>query len=147
MNDEMKLANQLCFSIYNANRLFNKFYQQALEPFRLTYPQYLVLLSLWERDHQTLHELGEQLDLASNTLTPLLKRLEKAGWLTRQQIPTDKRQLVINLSRKGQDNQSAVYKAITHCVGQEHLDISQYRQVLAMNDQLIKALEKVTGHQ
>ena len=68
MTPEIELANQLCFSIYNANRLFNKFYVEALAPFKLTYAQYLVLMALWEHDDQSLHELGTVLRLSSNTL-------------------------------------------------------------------------------
>lgn len=77
------LTNQLCFAIYNANRVFNQFYKQKLAKFDLTYTQYIVLLALWETDNLALRELGKQLDLASNTLTPLLKRLEDKGYLTR----------------------------------------------------------------
>lgn len=145
MNDEIKLANQLCFTVYNANRLFNKFYQQALEPFALTYPQYLVLLCLWERDNQTLRELGLELGLASNTLTPLLKRLENNGWVTRSSVPYDKRQLAIKLSEKGKDKQTAVFKTITECVGRDHLNIEKYRQALKVNGELVTALENVVN--
>ena len=80
---DMKLANQLCFSAYNVNRLFGQFYEQQLKQFGLTFSQYLVLLTLWEQSPQTLNAIGQQLDLSSNTLTPLLKRLEQAGWVTR----------------------------------------------------------------
>lgn len=83
MQDDLTLANQLCFSTYHASRLLIKLYQQALQPFSLTYPQYLVLLSLWENDRQPLHDLGDRLDFGSNTLTPLLRRMEYNGWLTR----------------------------------------------------------------
>ncbi len=143
MDNEMKLANQLCFSIYNANRLFNKFYQQTLAPFGLTYPQYLVLLVLWERGGQTLHELGDRLDLSSNTLTPLLKRLENSGWIVRTQEKNDKRQLLIQLSDKGHRDRADVYEAITRCVGHDHLDILRYQNALKTNNELVRALEGV----
>lgn len=103
-NEDMKLANQLCFSAYNVSRLFAKFYEQQLKPFGLTYSQYLVLLALWEHDNQPLHEVGKQLDLSSNTLTPLLKRLEQSGWVKRQRSEADKRQLVVSLTQKGMSN-------------------------------------------
>ena len=103
-NEDMKLANQLCFYAYNVSRLFAKFYEQQLKPFGLTYSQYLVLLALWEHDNQPLHEVGKQLDLSSNTLTPLLKRLEQSGWVKRQRSEADKRQLVVSLTQKGMSN-------------------------------------------
>lgn len=140
INDEMQLTNQLCFSIYNASRLFNKFYQQALEPFALTYPQYLVLLSLWEHDEQNLHELGTELNLNSNTLTPLLKRLEKAGWVARFQPESDRRQLKIKLTPLANEQQKHIYKAIDKCVSHQQLDIDKYRAALAMNNELVEAL-------
>lgn len=108
-NEDMKLANQLCFSAYNVSRLFAKFYEQQLKPFGLTYSQYLVLLALWEHDNQPLHEVGKQLDLSSNTLTPLLKRLEQSGWVKRQRSEADKRQLVVSLTQKGHEQQEAVF--------------------------------------
>lgn len=107
-NEDMKLANQLCFSAYNVSRLFAKFYEQQLKPFGLTYSQYLVLLALWEHDNQPLHEVGKQLDLSSNTLTPLLKRLEQSGWVKRQRSEADKRQLVVSLTQKGMSNKKSL---------------------------------------
>jgi DNA-binding MarR family transcriptional regulator len=80
IDEEMKLANQLCFSAYNVNRLFSKFYEQQLKKFGLTFSQYLVLLTLWEENNQTLWAIGKKLDLASNTLTPLLKEI-RTNWL------------------------------------------------------------------
>lgn len=78
------LENQLCFEIYEVHRLFNKFYQQSLIEFGLTYPQYIVLLALWDKDNQQLKELAQVLNLKSNTLTPLLKRLEDNEWIVRK---------------------------------------------------------------
>ncbi len=141
MTDEMQLANQLCFSVYNASRLFSKFYQQALTPFELTYPQYLVLLVLWQRDDQPLHELGTELKLSSNTLTPLLKRLEKAGWINRVRPANDRRQLHVQLTQMAHQKQSEIYAAISACVSHEQLDIAKYEQALAINNELVTALE------
>ncbi|WP_283679416.1 MarR family transcriptional regulator [Lentilactobacillus sp. Marseille-Q4993] len=140
MPKDMQLANQLCFSVYNANRLFNKFYQKALSDFDLTYPQYVVLLALWEEDNQSLHELGQKLDLESNTLTPLLKRLEKAGWVIRHRDENDRRQLIVSLTESGITNKDNVYRAISNCVGNEAFNVKQYQEALKMNDQLIAEL-------
>ena len=94
------LDKQLCFAIYEVNRLFNKFYHQSLSEFNLTYPQYIVLLALWEKDELQLKELMYVLSLKSNTLTPLLKRLEENGWVSREKPDTDKRQLIVKLTEK-----------------------------------------------
>ncbi len=141
MNDDIQLTNLLCFSVYNMNRLFNRFYQQALAPFGLTYAQYLVLMSLWERDNQTLHELGDELKLNSNTLTPLLKRLENNGWLTRVHPENDRRQLIVSLSDKGLSEKDAIFQALADCIAKYKLSPKQYEQALALNNDLIQAFE------
>ena len=79
----MRLANQLCFSAYNVSRLFAQFYEKKLKQFGITYSQYLVLLTLWEENPQTLNSIGRHLDLSSNTLTPLLKDLSNLAGFKR----------------------------------------------------------------
>lgn len=141
---EIDLANQLCFSIYNANRLFAKFYQQALDEFQLTYPQYLVMLALWENEPINLRELGQKLHLASNTLTPLLKRLEQNGWLTRVRPTEDKRQLVVSLTPKGQQLKPLVEERLAKCVkNMGDFDINEYQNMLDDNQKLITTLLKL----
>ena len=76
---DVSLSEQLCFSVYQANHLFNQFYQKALKDFDLTYPQYLVLLALWEKDGQSVRDLAGTLGIGSNTLTPMFKRMETMG--------------------------------------------------------------------
>lgn len=137
---EMNLANQLCFSVYSANRLFNKFYQLALKEFDLTYPQYIVLLALWEQDNQTLNQLGKQLDLESNTLTPLLKRLETAGWVIRHRDVADKRQLIVSLTQEGAAKQDNVFAAVTKWIDNGELDVEKYHEALRINNDLINEL-------
>ncbi|GAA3623093.1 MarR family winged helix-turn-helix transcriptional regulator [Secundilactobacillus similis] len=140
----LSLAEQLCFSVYNANRLFNQFYQQALTPYQLTYPQYLVLLALWERDQQAVHELADQLHLASNTLTPMLKRMEQAGWVTRTRPAEDQRQLIIGLTDQARDQQAEIVNAILHCIqDQTALTAADYERMLADNQRLVTELRKV----
>lgn len=97
----LDLDNQLCFALYSANLALNKVYRQLLAPLQLTYPQYLVMLVLWEQDDVTVSEIGERLFLDSATLTPLLKRLESAGLLSRQRSRQDERQVVVTLSDTG----------------------------------------------
>jgi DNA-binding MarR family transcriptional regulator len=98
----LALSNQLCFSIYSAAHAFNATYKSLLEPLGLTYPQYLVMLVLWERDNLSLKAIGERLGLDSGTLTPLLKRLEAAGLLERRRDPLDERHRRILLTPLGQ---------------------------------------------
>lgn len=95
------LDRQLCFAIYSANLALHKIYRQLLAPLDITYPQYLVMMVLWERDDVTVSEIGERLFLDSATLTPLLKRLETAGLLHRLRSRKDERQVVVTLTDKG----------------------------------------------
>ncbi|WP_435947110.1 MarR family winged helix-turn-helix transcriptional regulator [Dryocola sp. BD586] len=95
------LDNQLCFALYSANLAVNKLYRQLLAPLGLTYPQYIVMLVLWEKDDVTVSEIGERLYLDSATLTPLLKRLEAAGLLTRNRSRQDERQVAVMLTDEG----------------------------------------------
>lgn len=95
------LDDQLCFALYSASLALNKVYRKLLGKLGLTYPQYLVMMVLWERDRVTVSEIGERLFLDSATLTPLLKRLETAGLLTRTRAASDERQVIIELSKAG----------------------------------------------
>jgi MarR family transcriptional regulator, organic hydroperoxide resistance regulator len=91
----------LCFAVYSAGHAFNRVYKPLLDELGLTYPQYLVMISLWTKDDQTVGELGETLFLESSTLTPLLKRLETADYLTRNRDPSDERQVRVRLTKSG----------------------------------------------
>lgn len=142
---EHHITNQLCFSIYNTSRLFTKFYHQTLAEFELTYPQYLVLLSLWEKDHQHLHEIGKALNLTSNTLTPLLKRMEQADWLKREQIEGDKRQLLISLTDKGREHEMIIHKRIENCISDFDIDYDFLQQAHAVTQQLERELKEIVN--
>ena len=97
----LQLDHQLCFALYSAQLAMTKVYRKLLADLGLTYPQYLVMLVLWERDGVTVSQIGERLFLDSATLTPLLKRLESAGLLTRRRATEDERQVVVSLSPQG----------------------------------------------
>ncbi len=101
MYEELKLDNELCFRIYTASRLITQAYRPLLDPLGLTYPQYLVMLVLWERDNMTVNEIGKRLVLDSNTLTPLLKRMEADGLIVRSRGIVDGRQTLVTLTKKG----------------------------------------------
>ena len=98
----LKLDNQICFAVYSATHAFNRVYKPLLDRLGLTYPQYLVMLVLWERDGVPLKDIGERLFLDSGTLTPLLKRLEAAQLVKRARSTEDERQVLIALTAQGQ---------------------------------------------
>src|SRR5256885_3466426 len=95
------LGNQVCFAVYSTAHVFNRFYKPLLDRLGLTYPQYLVMLVLWEQDGVAVKEIGERLFLDSGTLTPLLKRLEAAGLVKRTRSTEDERQVLIALTQQG----------------------------------------------
>ena len=101
MYDQLKLENQLCFRLYSLSRLLTQAYRPLLEPLGLTYPQYLVMLVLWETDHQTVGDIGRRLKLDTNTLTPMLQRMEREGLLVRTHGISDGRQTLVSLTKKG----------------------------------------------
>jgi DNA-binding MarR family transcriptional regulator len=97
-DETLKLENQLCFPLYAASRLVTQCYQPVLDQLGLTYPQYLVLLLLWEQDNVSVKQLSEKLYLQSNTLTPLLKRMQESGLVTRKRSEADERIVLISLT-------------------------------------------------
>ena len=97
----LTLESQLCFALYSTSLALTKQYKPLLQPLGLTYPQYLVLLVLWEQDALGVNELGQRLFLDSGTLTPLLKRMETAGLLTRTRALDDERRVIVNLAPAG----------------------------------------------
>lgn len=105
MYEQLKLDNQLCFPFYAVSRLITRAYQADLDALGITYPQYLVLMILWENDNVTVNDVAEKLILNTNTVTPLLKRMEVMGLLTRQQSKTDQRKVIISLTEKGNELQ------------------------------------------
>ncbi len=108
--DALRLDNQLCFALYSASLAMTKAYKPLLDALGLTYPQYLVLLVLWEHGERTVSELGERLYLDSGTLTPLLKRMEVAGLLQRQRAPDDERRVLVSLTPAGRKLRNSAAK-------------------------------------
>ena len=105
--EQLRLDNQICFPIYAASRLFVREYQPYLEALDITYPQYLVLMVLWETDQLTVGEIAAKLLLNTNTITPLLKRMEAQGLIERQRSGTDERKVIVALTTQGKDLQTA----------------------------------------
>jgi len=113
--DHLDLDEFLCFSIYSVGHAFNQFYRPVLDKLGLTYPQYLAMVALWSKDKQTVKELGQALFLESNTLTPMLKRLEALGYVIRARDAEDERQVRICLTKEGRALRAKA-AAIPECV-------------------------------
>ena len=105
IREEFRLDNQLCFRLYTASRLLTQAYNPLLAEYGLTYPQYLVLLVLWEKNEQPVNDIAKRLFLETNTVTPLLQRMEKEGLLTRTKGKKDARQMIVSLTWKGKSLQ------------------------------------------
>jgi len=105
--EQLKLDNQLCFPVYAASRLITREYQPHLDQLGITYPQYLVLLVLWETDQITVNEISTRLILNTNTVTPLLKRMESTGIIRRQRSGNDERKVMVALTDKGKQMKEA----------------------------------------
>ena len=101
MQEQLKLDNQLCFRLYTASRLITQAYHPLLEEIGLTYPQYLVMMVLWEQDNMPVNDIAKRLYLETNTVTPLLKRMEAEGFIARRKGEKDARQVIVSLTPKG----------------------------------------------
>ncbi len=101
MHAELQLDNQICFRLYTASRLITQAYTPMLTELGITYPQYLVMMVLWEKDGQPVNDIAHRLLLETNTVTPLLQRMEKEGIVTRRKGEQDKRQQIVTLTKKG----------------------------------------------
>ncbi|HWT20128.1 MAG TPA: MarR family transcriptional regulator [Variovorax sp.] len=143
-SDEMlKLDNQLCFAVYSASLAMTRLYKPVLEKLQLTYPQYLVMLALWEQDGPTVSELGERLSLDSGTLTPLLKRLEAVGYVARIRDLADERRVHITLTAAGRKLKARAagvpgcLMAAAQCSVPELIALTQ--QIQTLRDRIRKA--------
>jgi DNA-binding MarR family transcriptional regulator len=139
--DKLLLDNFLCFAVYSAGHAFNQFYRPLLDAIGLTYPQYLVMVALWTDNNQTVKALGQKLLLDSSTLTPLLKRLETSGYLTRSRDPDDERQVRVRLTAAGRALKSRA-RAIPACVDDAlGLSNDEFKRlqanILAIRDRLL----------
>lgn len=129
----LKLENQLCFLIYSTNLALNQLYRKLLTPLGITYPQYLVMLVLWEKDEITVSEIGSKLFLESSTLTPILKKLEALQLLNRTRSKEDERQVIITLSEKGKKLKEQAVNIPKHILEASSCDTAT---LLGLKDQL-----------
>jgi DNA-binding MarR family transcriptional regulator len=140
-----QLADFLCFAVYSANLTFGKAYKPVLEQLGLTYTQYITLVALWEEDNQTVSGLGEKLFLESNTVTPMLKKLESMGFVRRERDPADERQVRVSLTDEGRnlrEKASSCSMGLLEAVGLTPEEYAATRSVvLKLRNNLFKSLK------
>ncbi|MFV8829965.1 MarR family winged helix-turn-helix transcriptional regulator [Alkalihalobacterium sp. APHAB7] len=143
MNDFLKLDKQLCFAIYETAGKFNKLYTSILQPFGLTYPQYLVLLALWEKDHVTMKALGEKINLGTGTLTPMIARMEANGWVQKQRSTEDERKVFISLQQKGLDEKENITQKVSDAIQTCNIKQEEYECLMQKLSTLQAKLTKL----
>ncbi len=145
MHAELLLDNQLCFRIYTASRLIIQAYTPILTKLGITYPQYLVLMVLWEQDSQPVNNIAHRLMLETNTVTPLLQRMEKLGIVRRTKGEKDKRQQIVSLTDKGKAMEQDAYESIPSGMGEQlsacPLKLEDYANMASELDALIGSLK------
>ena len=147
---QFRLDNQLCFRLYTASRLITQAYHPMLGEQGLTYPQYLVMMVLWEKDAQPVNDIAKRLRLETNTVTPLLKRMETEGFLTRSRGREDARQIIVKLTKKGRDLQEKladVPEAIGSSLLCESVTPATIPSLYAMLDGIIHQLQNKQTNQ
>ena len=145
MEEKFKLENQLCFRLYTASRLLTQAYHPLLGEHGLTYLQYLVLLVLWEKDAQPVNDIAKRLLLETNTVTPLLKRMEAEGIVTRSKGKEDARQMIVKLTKKGRDLQrklTDVPETVGRAVLCESVTPENVPGLFGMLDDIVKQLKQ-----
>lgn len=143
--EQLKLSNQLCFPVYAASRLITREYQPYLDALGITYPQYLVMMVLWEKDQQSVIEIASKLILNTNTVTPLLKRMESQGLILREKSDHDERKVIISLSEKGkllQDQAAQIPLKLIERISQTGMGTEMLLQLKQEIDLLVSALQK-----
>ena len=142
--DQLELDNQLCFRLYTAARLMMGAYYPYLDPLGLTYPQYLVLVVLWKQDNQPVCDIAKRLLLETNTVTPLLQRMERAGLITRTKGEFDTRQRIVSLTDKGRAMQEKAL-GIHECIRKDMaLKSGEEEEIFQMVPSLEKLIEKLS---
>ncbi len=145
MHEELRLDNQLCFRLYTASRLITQAYTPLLSQLGITYPQYLVLMVLWEQDVQPVNDIAHRLYLETNTVTPLLQRMEKQGLVRRKKGQEDGRQTLVSLTDKGKSLEKTAFDCIPEGMGRRmepcQLDMDDYARLKDDLDTIIDKLK------
>ncbi len=145
MHAELQLDNQICFRLYTAARLITQAYTPMLSELGITYPQYLVLMVLWERDTQPVNDIARRLMLETNTVTPLLQRMEKQGLVNRRKGKEDKRQHIVTLTEEGKGLEEKAFALIPVGMGKRlatcPLKVEDYAVLAQQLDMLTEHLK------
>ena len=146
MHAELQLDNQICFRLYTATRLITQAYTPILTELGITYSQYLVLMVLWEKDCQLVNDIAHRLMLETNTVTPLLQRMEKLGIISRKKGEQDKRQQIVSLTEKGKEMEELAYVKIPAGMGEQlsacPMKLEDYQKLAEQLDLIINTLKK-----
>ncbi len=146
MHAELQLDNQICFRLYTAARLVTQAYTPMLTVLGITYPQYLVLMVLWENDNQPVNDIARRLLLETNTITPLLQRMEKLGLVSRKKGEQDKRQQIVSLTEEGKALEEKAFATIPSGMDQQlsacPLKFEDYQHLAEELDSIIDTLKK-----
>lgn len=133
LDEALKLGSQLCFPLYAASRKIINAYTPILKPLGITYTQFIVFMVLWENDNLAVGEIGARLHLDNGTLTPLLKKMEKEGYISRKRSPQDERTVIISLTKEGlkmKDKARDIPKKIKSCVNLSSEDAGELYRIL-----------------
>ncbi len=145
MYPQLKLDNQLCFRLYTAARWVTACYSPHFKEFGITYPQYLVLMLLWEEDNRVISEITEKLHLETNTITPLLQRMEKQGLIVRQKSAADNRQRIVTLTKAGKRLEEQI-KDVPNCIARSIVDggmtVEELQQLSTLLDKFTDVVDK-----
>lgn len=143
--EQLKLENQLCFPVYAASRLIIREYQPYLDKLGITYPQYLVLLVLWEEENLSVNQIAEKLILNTNTITPLLKRMEQQDLIHREKSELDARKVYIKLTKRGvelEEEASLIPKELVKLLMEDNMEMSDLVQLRDSLNRVIESLSK-----
>ena len=146
MHAELHLDNQICVRLYTTARLVTQAYTPLLNTLGITYPQYLVLMVLWEKDNQPVNDIAHRLLLETNTVTPLLQRMEKLGIVSRKKGKEDKRQQIVSLTKKGKELEEQAFAQIPAGMNEQlsacPLRYEDYQHLAQELDSIINTLKK-----
>lgn len=143
MEKDVTLNKQLCFALYETTNEFTRLYSNILKPLGLTYPQYLVLLSLWEQDQVPMKELGHKLNMGTGTLNPIISRMQQSGWLIKERSKTDERMMLISLQEKAYKQKNNIIDTITSKIEECGLEIEEYQALMKYINKLNAKLKSL----
>lgn len=138
--ESLKLDNQICFRLYKASRTMIRLYQPILESLKITYPQYITMLVVWEEESIDFKELGERLDLKTGTLTPIIKKLEASGYIVRKKNKGDNRKIWVKLTSEGKALKSKALEIPKRLTQQIGMNLEQYFNYAAVLDEIGEVL-------